>query len=141
MDYILTALIPLVLVVVALWKSRAMDTQDFFMGKDYSTVLKGLCCIVVILVHVPLAHANKLQDGIGSFAYVCVTLFFLMSAYGMSLSMTRKKDYMSHFWRNRLAALLVPQLLVNATCLIYNKLTIGGVRRTAEYQWLCTRTA
>lgn len=125
-DYILTALIPIALALVVLWKSRKADTQDFFMSKDYTTVLKGLCCIIVILVHIPLVHANKLQDGIGSFAYVCVTLFFLMSAYGMSLSMTRKADYMKHFWRNRLAALLVPQLLVNSASAIYNNLTIGG---------------
>jgi len=128
-DYILTALIPIALALVVLWKSKKRETQDFFMGKDYTTVLKGLCCIIVIMVHIHAAHANKLQDAIGSFAYVCVTLFFLMSAYGMSLSRDRKPDYLKHFWRNRLVALLVPQILINVSTLAYDKLTIGGVRQ------------
>lgn len=127
-DYILTALIPLMLAVVVLWNSKKADGQGFFMGKDYTTVLKGACCIIVIMVHVHAAHVNKLQDAIGSFAYVCVTLFFLMSAYGMSLSRERKADYMAHFWRNRFAALLVPQLLINVGISIYDKLTIGGTQ-------------
>ena len=54
-----------------------------------------------------------MQDAIGSFAYVCVTLFFLISAYGMMLSVERKKDYFHHFWRNRLIALLIPVFLIN----------------------------
>lgn len=125
-DYILTALIPIALALVALWKSEKVEKQVFFMGKDYTTVLKGLCCIIVIMVHFHAAHVNKLQDAIGSFAYVCVTLFFLMSAYGMSLSRDRKSDYLKHFWRNRLAALLVPQILINTSLYTYNKLTVGG---------------
>jgi peptidoglycan/LPS O-acetylase OafA/YrhL len=67
----------------------------------------------VIYVHVRAEYGNALQDAIGSFAYCCVTLFFLVSAYGMMLSAERKKDYLSHFWRNRLIALLVPAFLIN----------------------------
>lgn len=87
--------------------------NGFFFSKDYTTVLKGICCIIVIYVHVRPPHDNVLQDAIGSFAYVCVTLFFFVSAYGMMLSVERKKDYLRYFWRNRLVALLIPCLLVN----------------------------
>lgn len=125
-DYILTALIPLLLLVVVLYGSRPAADQSGFMNKDYTTVLKAACCIIVILVHIPAAHANKLQDGIGSFAYICVTLFFLMSAFGMSLSAERKPGYMAHFWRNRLAALLIPQLLINTVSVVLNNVTTGG---------------
>lgn len=77
------------------------DDNAFF-GKDYTTELKGLCCLIVIYVHVPVAYRNPIQDAIGSFAYICVTLFFLISAYGMMLSAERKEEYLRHFWRNRL---------------------------------------
>jgi len=84
-----------------------------FFSKDYTTVLKGLCCLIVIYVHVKEPYVNSLQDAIGSFAYVCVTLFFLVSAYGMMLSVERKKEYLRNFWRNRLVALLIPAFLIN----------------------------
>lgn len=76
-------------------------------------MLKGVCCLVVIYVHFHGAYTNTLQDAIGSFGYIAVTLFFLISAYGMMLSSERKKDYLNHFWRNRLVALLIPCLCVN----------------------------
>ncbi|MCD7710638.1 MAG: acyltransferase family protein [Porphyromonadaceae bacterium] len=102
------------------------------MNKDYTKVLKGACCIIVILVHIPLQYQNKLQDGIGSFAYICVTLFFLISAYGMKLSEEAKPDYINHFWRNRLAALLIPVALINVCVCMYQCLILfnnwGGVK-------------
>lgn len=113
LDYIFTALAPILLGCVALYGSKSVTDQNEFMSKQYTTMLKAVCCIIVILVHIPLVKQNKLQDGIGSFAYICVTLFFLISAYGMKLSITKKQDYLKHFWRNRLAALLIPQILVN----------------------------
>ena len=88
------------------------DDNAFF-GKVYTTVLKGLCCLIVIYVHIPIDFRNPLQDAIGSFAYVCVTIFFLISSYGMMLSVEKNKDYLKTFWRNRLVALLLPCLFVN----------------------------
>lgn len=88
------------------------DDNAFF-RKDYTTVLKGLCCLIVIYVHIPMDHRNPLQDAIGSFAYVCVTIFFLISAYGMMLSVEKNQDYIKTFWRNRLVALFIPCLFVN----------------------------
>lgn len=109
----MTAIIPIALIICVLFSSKNTGDQDTFMNKDFTRVLKGACCIIVILVHIPLLYSNKLQDCIGSFGYVCVTLFFLVSAYGMNYSVTKKQDYLKHFWRNRLAALLIPQLILN----------------------------
>ena len=85
---------------------RRNDAEDLF-SKDYTTVLKGICCIIVVMVHVKDGFQNPLQDAIGSFGFVCVTLFFMVSAYGMQLSVEHKADYLRHFWRNRLLSLLV----------------------------------
>lgn len=85
-DYLLTALIPMALFFVVLYGSKEAENQNGFMSREYTTIMKAVCCIIVILVHIPAAYTNRLQDAMGSFAYVCVTLFFLMSAYGMSLS-------------------------------------------------------
>lgn len=118
-DYLLTALIPMALFFVVLYGSKEAENQNGFMSREYTTIMKAVCCIIVILVHIPAAYTNRLQDAMGSFAYVCVTLFFLMSAYGMSLSKERRRNYMQHFWRNRLAALLIPQLLINICSTIW----------------------
>ena len=96
-------------------------------------MLKGVCCLVVIYVHFHGAYTNTLQDAIGSFGYIAVTLFFLISAYGMMLSSERKKDYLNHFWRNRLVALLIPCLCVNLVGIALNFVK-GGSEWHAIYQ-------
>ena len=126
MDYILTLLVPIALAFSVLWGNKSVKKQDAFMNKDFTKVLKGACCIIVILVHIPLAYQNRVQDGIGSFAYVCVTLFFLMSAYGMSFSSKKNPNYIKYFWRNRLSALLVPQFVLNVFIFSVSCLTVVG---------------
>lgn len=117
--YILTLLSPILGGGFALYGSKLSEGQ--FFSKNYTSVLKGLCCLIVIYVHVKEGYGNKLQDAIGSFAYCCVTIFFLVSAYGMMLSAERKGDYLKGFWRNRLLALLVPSLVVNIVgCVAHN---------------------
>ena len=101
--------------------SKKVDGE--FFSKDYTNVLKGVCCIIVIYVHFPIQYQNALQDAIGSFAYVAVTLFFMVSSYGMMLSAERKKSYLDCFWRNRLVVLLVPAFLVNVAACIF-----GGIK-------------
>lgn len=110
--YILTVLAPLFGGGNALINSELSDNE--FFSKDYTTVLKGLCALIVIYVHINKDFSNPLQDAIGSFAYICVTLFFLVSAYGMMKSVEQKSDiYLKYFWRNRLVSLLIPCLMVN----------------------------
>lgn len=83
-------------------------------------MLKGVCCLLVVYVHFVGSHTNVLQDAIGSFAYIAVTLFFMTSAYGMMLNAERKNDYLKTFWRNRLLALLVPWACVNIVAFLLN---------------------
>ena len=87
-----TFLIPLFLLFIIFWKSKRIEDGSFFFSINYTTTLKGICAIVIILVHTPQKFQNPLQDAIGSFAYVAVTLFFLISAYGMQLSVERKEN-------------------------------------------------
>lgn len=88
--------------------------------------MKGVCCIIVVMVHIPAGFQNPVQDAIGSFAFVGVTLFFMVSAYGMQLSAERKPAYLKHFWRNRLLALLVPCLLINLCVCFINWMLHGS---------------
>ena len=121
-DILITALIPLVLLVVMLWGNRPASRAEEFFSKNYTTALKAAACIIVILVHVPAAHQNPMQDAIGSFAFICVTIFFMVSAYGMQFSCERKASYLHTFWRNRLVALLVPAFAINIVNCVYKLL-------------------
>lgn len=119
-SYILTLLAPLLGGAKALIGNK-LSNGDFF-SKDYTTILKGLCCLIVIYVHIPVNNGNQLQDAISSFGYVAVTIFFLVSAYGMLLSSEKKPNYLKHFWRNRLISLLIPVLFVNVTVFIFTSI-------------------
>lgn len=103
--------------IITLYKVKITDDCDNLFDKNWSLTLKGLCCIVVILVHIPEEHSTHLQNLIGSFAFVAVSIFFLVSGYGVSISKNRK-GYMEHFWKNRMAALLIPMFLVNVIATI-----------------------
>lgn len=118
LNYILTAIAPILGCGNFFAKSK-IEGGHFF-SKEYTAMLKGVCCLLVIYVHFVGSHTNALQDAIGSFAYIAVTLFFVTSAYGMMLNAERKNDYLKTFWRNRLVALLVPCFCVNIVAFLFN---------------------
>lgn len=108
----------LLLAVTALLKLEYDKNTDNFFDIKHSTSLKGLFCIIVILVHIPTKYQNSLQNIVSSFGYIGVTFFFMASAYGLKYGVNYKKDYLNHFWRNRLTSLLIPAVLVNIISMI-----------------------
>lgn len=88
------------------------DGSDFF-DRENSGAMRGFWCLIIVLVHVPAAYQNRIQDMLGSFAYVGVTFFFMTSAYGLRMAAMKRPEPMAHFWRNRLPKLLVPCVLSN----------------------------
>ena len=111
-DEILTLKALLGVLVVAFSCASVTRNCKHVFSVEWTTALKGVCCIIVILVHIPQAYSTKIQDLAGSFAYIAVTFFFLFSGYGLTIS-KEKKGYLEHFWRNRMVSLLVPMLVVN----------------------------
>ena len=101
--------------------------RNFFDLQD-TTVLKGIFCIIVVLVHVPVGYQNPIQDAVGSFAYIGVTFFFMTSSFGLMYSIEHKKGYIKRFWQNRLPTLLIPALLCNAVGLVVK--ILGDVQIT-----------
>lgn len=111
-------------------------SHNYFFSKDYTTILKGLCCLIVIYVHMGSydLFCNPLQDAIGSFAYICVTIFFLISAFGMMKSVESKNSYLKQFWRNRLVTLLIPCLLINIAACCIKRITQDEFDLTILYR-------
>lgn len=109
-------MVGIVLILAGMLLAGAKYRPDggHFFDRENSGALRGFWCLIVVLVHVPAAYQNRLQDMLGSFAYVGVTFFFLTSAYGLRLAAEKRPESIAHFWRNRLPKLLVPCVISNA---------------------------
>ena len=113
-DLLITIAVAVATAVLALVGTGKRSADEAVFSLPTAQTIRAVCCIVVILVHIPAAFGNKVQDAIGSFAFICVTLFFLLSAYGLTVQFRQKGEaYLKHFWRNRLASLLLPMVLIN----------------------------
>lgn len=114
---IVTLLLISFFVIIAIIKIE--NEKNGFFNLDYTTTWKGISCIVVIFVHIPNAHGNKIQDLVGSFGYICVTLFFLFSGYGLKWSLENKRKYLDNFIRNRISVLLLPFFIMNIISTVF----------------------
>ncbi len=102
---------------------KSGKNTDFF-DKSTSSSLRGFWCIVILLVHIPEAHQNTIQDLIGSFAYIGVTFFFISSSFGVMQGIMKKGEaYFNGFWKNRLKRLLIPMFISNALMFLFTLAT------------------
>lgn len=124
MTYFLMCVFLLVYGLAALYGWQYNAEKESFFGKDDTAILKGLSCVVVMLVHIPSEQWNIIQYAIGRFAFCCVTFFFMVSAYGVRFGAEkRKENYLERFWQKRLPALLIPMLLCNVEKLLLNAIS------------------
>lgn len=112
MKSVIMVLILVSLAAVLIIRDKSVKNTTFF---DLTTTksMRGFWSIVILLVHVPTAYQNSIQDMIGSFAYIGVTFFFMTSGYGLMLSIQRNPESINVFWRKRLPKLLIPMLILN----------------------------
>ena len=108
MVFIICALVSVLLIGM----QYRMPNINFF-NKENTNTMRGFWCLIIILVHIPVMYENRIQDMIGSFAYIGVTFFFMTSAYGLKLLFEKKTNSIIGFWKKRLPKLIVPCLMVN----------------------------
>lgn len=133
LTYLLMVLITIFLVVLLSYRSKYRDDSQHFFDKTNSVALRGFWCMIVILVHTPALYQNKIQDMLGSFAYIGVTFFFMTSAFGLKLGTAKDPNGIKYFWRKRLPQLIIPYFLANiVSCLI---LLYRGVEFKLDRLW------
>ena len=125
--YTIMALIVLFLAFELLYKAEYRTDGTHLFDKQNSNAMRGFWCLIVILVHIPTVYQNRIQDMLGSFAYIGVTFFFMTSAYGLRLGIEKDPDNIRHFWRKRLPRLLIPMFLVNIVSLMFRLIEGKGV--------------
>ena len=110
LDFISVALIIIFLLFMMLFKAKRNDN---LFDIESTQALRGFWSIIVVLVHVPIIYQNKYQDMVGSFAYIGVTFFFLISAFGIHQSyLKNRNNSFEKFWFKRLTKLFVPWILI-----------------------------
>ncbi len=129
--YLFMAVLILFLAIALLYKAEYATGSTHLFNKQNSTAMRGFWCLIVILVHIPAAYQNRIQDMIGSFAYIGVTFFFMTSAYGLKLGIKNNPESIRHFWRKRLPKLLVPMFLVNMIAILF-----GFMENTSVSPWI-----
>lgn len=121
------AFIMLFLAFELFYKSEYRTDAAHLFDKQNSNAMRGFWCLIVILVHIPASYQNRIQDMLGSFAYIGVTFFFMTSAYGLKLGIKKDPDSIRYFWRKRLPKLLIPMFLVNIVSLIFHVIEGSGI--------------
>lgn len=140
--YIIMSAIVLFLICELVVGAKYQLESNHFFDLDNTNAMRGFWCIIVILVHIPDAYQNPIQDLIGSFAYIGVTFFFMTSAYGLSLAQKKNPNSINSFWRRRLPKLLIPCFVVNLVGLLFNVIakqqtSLMDLGRINEWvQWL-----
>ena len=124
-NIILTLLLTLALFLPIIWNTKAPKNNEISFDKDYTNVLKGIFSIVVVFVHIPVGYQNVMQDAIGSFAYIGVTGFFMISAYGMQYGFEHNPNYLATFPINRLTTLLIPNIIINLFAFVAQRISFG----------------
>lgn len=84
-----------------------------------TNAMRGLWCLIVVLVHIPAAYQNRIQDMIGSFAYIGVSFFFMTSGFGLMIGIEKNGfGKLAGFWKRRLPKLLIPMVITNMLTMI-----------------------
>ncbi len=94
MTYAIMGLVLLFMAFILIYKAKlTKDTSHFFNLTANTTAMRGFWCIIVILVHIPAVYQNRIQDLMGSFAYIGVTFFFMTSAYGLKVGAKKESGF------------------------------------------------
>ena len=124
MDYVIMCLIAGFMALSMLYKAKVNNDDDHFFDIKNTNAMRGFWCLVVMMVHVPLQYQNRIQDMIGSFAYIGVTFFFMTSGYGLTISADRKG--VKGFWKKRMMKLLTTIWVVNIFASMYYHFVQGN---------------
>ena len=123
-NFLLSSLFQLAFVALALCGGRRDRENASFMSRDYTCVLKALCCFSVILAH---TGAGEKYCVLGFVHWIAVSLFFLFSGYGLSYSAAHKPDYLRAFHK-RILKVAIPLLLILALKAVFScELWSGGM--------------
>lgn len=126
MVYILmTALILQVIFIVPLFYKIRIEKSLNVLSLDNTNVMRYICCYIVLISHILDKNHYLL---LGYLHFVCVTLFFLLSGYGLTKSLQTDKEKFLKKHPLRLLKIIIPYVSVLLFELIFQlPLARGGL--------------
>ncbi len=107
----------LLLLVVVFWNCKVIKGNSFYedyLSFDSTVSIRGICVLVVIYHHLSQVLQNEiLLYPFLITGYLCVSVFFFFSGYGVMYSYKYKKDYLKNFFRKRIFGLIIPFFIIN----------------------------
>lgn len=88
------------------------------MTKNYTDIVKFVCCILIFLHHFYLA-----SNIVAPLGYLACAIFFFLSAWGVSKSLDKKDLNLWQFIKRRVAKVYIPLLLVNFVTIVVTQIT------------------
>jgi membrane-bound acyltransferase YfiQ involved in biofilm formation len=153
---ILYSFVYILIPALLLGKVKVLPKKTYasdFISKDNTNLLRGFCVLLILIHH----FSQQLFDVsyLRPFKYIgvfAVALFFFLSAYGMTVSVSNNPNYLRHFLFKRFSKIYVPYLIINSITVIimtafYNAsytfpdivLLISGVKLVDASLWFVHR--
>lgn len=124
-------LVLILLIISILYKINIHGKGEYnenILDKQYTDCIKGITIIVIVIHHLSQRISNPgLIYFFSDTGYLCVSLFFFYSGYGLIVSKIKNPDYLKLFWHKRLFRVMIPFVLVNIVCLILYHLVLGKI--------------
>ena len=118
--YILIYIILPIILLSGLTKDKNKDILD----RDTTSILKGFLVIYVAIHHYVQRISNpNLLNPLNYVGFLCVSFFFLMSGYGLTLSFY-KKENLKGFFKKRFLRLYFPFVICNILVAILENISI-----------------
>jgi len=109
--------------ILVLLSFRRNDTAPAFLDPSVSTQLRGLAMILIVVGHVG-KHLIEPGEGYPVFGRIGVSVFFLLSGYGLARSQHGKTLELGPFVRKRLWRVFVPYWLITFLILLLDFLLL-----------------
>ena len=136
---LLLSIFILVLIVILVFGTKKALKGEFhndFLSIRVTNGLKGYAAIGIMLHHLTqtITQYGNIQKGVinifNDFGVLYVGTFFFLSGYGLFTSFRIKDNYLDHFFKRRLPAVLIPFYMANTIFIIFSlmsgmKLRIG----------------
>lgn len=103
----------LFLPIISIYKINKRSDSDLYLNVDVTTSLKGLSIIIIIIHHIIQKNTDFiLLFPFLNFGCIGVSMFFLLSGYGLTVSYKNKKTYMNRFLIKKFFKLYSPFLVI-----------------------------
>lgn len=116
-------IIVLLYLLIIIYGLKINGASTYFMSKDYSICMKGILSIIIIFTHLWRGNGDNIFINVfHSFGYIAVSMFFLLSGYGLKHQVNENKEYLKGFLTRRLISIYIPYVLA-----MFVSLTIFGI--------------